>query len=116
MPPELICATCHGVAPADTLHWRCACGGLFDLRLKATFPRKAIRNRPPSLWRYREALPLHTECEMVTLGEPVTPLLSWPAIPGSHLKLEFLLPLFKTYAQEKKIISRLDRSQILCKP
>jgi threonine synthase len=92
MPPELICATCHGVAPTDTLHWRCACGGLFDLRLKATFPREAIRNRPPSLWRYREALPLSPESEMVTLGEPVTPLLPWAALPGSHLKLEFLLP------------------------
>ena len=92
MPPDLICATCHGVAPADTLHWRCTCGGLFDLRLKATFPREAIRNRPPSLWRYREALPLYPECEMVTLGEPITPLLPWPAIPGSQLKLEFLLP------------------------
>lgn len=92
MPAELICATCHGMAPADLLRWRCSCGGLYDLRLKAIFPREAIRNRPQSLWRYREALPLPPGGEVVTLGEPVTPLHPWPALPGSHLKLEFLLP------------------------
>jgi threonine synthase len=80
------------MAPADSLRWRCPCGGLYDVRFKAVFPREAIRNRPQSLWRYREALPLPAEGEAVTLGEPVTPLLPWAVLPGSHLKLEFLLP------------------------
>ncbi len=92
MPPELICATCHGVAPADVLRWRCLCGGLYDVQFKAIFPREAIHHRPPSLWRYREALPLSPECETVTLGELVTPLLPWAVLPGSYLKMEFLLP------------------------
>ena len=30
--------------------------------------------------------------EAVTLGEPLTPLIPWPILPGSHLKLEYLLP------------------------
>ena len=51
-----------------------------------------MRNRPQTLWRYREALPIPPTCDVVFLGEPLTPLLPWPALPGSHLKLEFLLP------------------------
>jgi len=88
----LLCAACRQAAPPETLRWRCPCGGLYDLVAPAAFPRDAIRSRPQSLWRYREALPLPPACEPVSLGEPVTPLLPWPAVPGCHLKLEFLLP------------------------
>jgi threonine synthase len=92
MPAEMLCATCQAVAAPDTLRWRCPCGGLYDLRATAIFPRDAIRARPQTLWRYREALPIPPASDVVTLGEPITPLLPWPALPGSHLKLEFLLP------------------------
>ncbi len=92
MPATLVCALCRRAAPLDTRHWRCACGGLYELSAVASFPRDAIRNRPQTLWRYREALPLPPTCDVVSLGEPVTPLLPWQALPGSHLKLEFLLP------------------------
>ncbi|MBI2116252.1 MAG: pyridoxal-phosphate dependent enzyme [candidate division NC10 bacterium] len=92
MPAEMVCATCQAAAPPDTLRWRCPCGGLYDLRATAAFPRDALRQRPQTLWRYREALPLPPGCDAVSLGEPITPLLPWPALPGSHLKLEFLLP------------------------
>jgi len=92
MPATMACAACHQVAPSDTLRWRCACGGLYDLETTATFPRSALRDRPQSLWRYREALPLAPGCEVVSLGEPVTPLFPWPGLPGAHLKLEFLFP------------------------
>ncbi|MFM7150881.1 MAG: threonine synthase, partial [Gemmataceae bacterium] len=33
-----------------------------------------FRDRPPSLWRYRELLPLPLDTEPVTLGEGMTPL------------------------------------------
>jgi threonine synthase len=92
MPTDLICGACHELAPAATLQWRCTCGGLYHLRTAATFPRTAIRKRPHTLWRYREALPLPEACDTVTLGESVTPLLPWPALPGCVLKLEFLSP------------------------
>ncbi|MBI4737239.1 MAG: pyridoxal-phosphate dependent enzyme [candidate division NC10 bacterium] len=92
MPAEIVCATCQAVAPPDTLRWRCPCGGLYDLRATTAFPRDALRERPQTLWRYREALPLPSGCDAVSLGEPITPLLPWSALPGSHLKLEFLLP------------------------
>ncbi len=92
MPAELVCSACRRAAPVDTREWRCRCGGLFDVRLRAAFPREALRKRPPGLWRYREGLPLPTDCEPITLGETVTPLLAWDRIPGARLKLEFLFP------------------------
>jgi threonine synthase len=41
-----------------------------------------IAQRPPSLWRYRELLPLPSDVEPVTLGEGMTPLLSCPRLGG----------------------------------
>ncbi len=46
-------------------------------------------NRPPSLWRYRELLPLPADAEPVTLGEGMTPLLPCPRL-GRELGLERL--------------------------
>ena len=92
MPAEILCTACRQIFPADTPRWRCMCGGLFDLRANVAFPEEALRRRQPGLWRYREALPLPETCKPVMLGETITPLLPWSAIPGSLLKLEFLFP------------------------
>jgi threonine synthase len=56
--------------------------------------RKAIRpndiaGRPPSLWRYRELLPLPFAVEPITLGEGMTPLLHCPRL-GREMGLERL--------------------------
>jgi threonine synthase len=42
-----------------------------------------IAKRPPSLWRYRELLPLPLDVEPVTLGEGMTPLLHCPRLGKS---------------------------------
>jgi threonine synthase len=48
----------------------------YDLtRVKNAVRPADFANRPPSLWRYRELLPLPLEEEPVTLGEGMTPLL-----------------------------------------
>src|SRR5579871_3704562 len=39
-----------------------------------------IAKRPPSLWRYRELLPLPSDSEPVSLGEGMTPLLECPRL------------------------------------
>src|SRR5439155_26143751 len=39
--------------------------------------------RPPSLWRYRELLPLPVDAAPVTLGEGMTPLLDCPRLAKS---------------------------------
>lgn len=56
--------------------------------------RSAVRpqdliGRPPSLWRYRELLPLPAGSEPVTLGEGMTPLLPCPRL-GAQLGLKHL--------------------------
>jgi threonine synthase len=59
----------------------------YDLRAIARRISPAtFRDRPPSLWRYRELLPLPTDEEPVTLGEGMTPLLPCPRL-GSQLGL-----------------------------
>ena len=49
-----------------------------------------FRDRPPSLWRYRELLPLPLDVEPVTLGEGMSPLLACPRL-GRELGLSNLL-------------------------
>jgi len=46
--------------------------------------RDALARRPPSLWRYRELLPVEDEADIVTLGEGLTPLLPAPRL-GARL-------------------------------
>jgi threonine synthase len=49
----------------------------------------ALAARPPTLWRYRELLPLPPEAEPVTLGETITPLVPCPRL-GAALGLRRL--------------------------
>jgi threonine synthase len=49
-----------------------------------------IARRDPSLWRYRELLPLPSDAEPVTLGEGMTPLLPCPRL-GQALGLRRLV-------------------------
>ena len=63
----------------------------YDLdRVRAAVTRADIAKRPPSLWRYRELLPLPFDEEPVTLGEGMTPLLPCPRL-GAELGLLRLL-------------------------
>jgi len=75
------CLAC-GSAAAAGAGWRCACGAPWAL---APFgrvpPRETLRDRPPGIWRYREALP--ADGTPVSLGEGGTPLV--PARDGRLL-------------------------------
>jgi threonine synthase len=63
----------------------------YDLdHVRAAVDPSVIARRPPSLWRYRELLPLPLEEEPVTLGEGMTPLLPCPRL-GQELGLSRLL-------------------------
>jgi threonine synthase len=71
----------------DPSHWRglCECGRplavRYDLAAIAPHFRPAdLLGRTPTLWRYREVLPLATERAPVTLGEGFTPLAEAPAL------------------------------------
>src|SRR5215212_3385678 len=58
-------------------------------KIKAAVTPADIAKRPPSLWRYRELLPLPLDVEPVTLGEGLTPLLHCPRL-GKQLGLSNL--------------------------
>jgi threonine synthase len=63
----------------------------YDLAAVAKAVKPAdIRDRPPTLWRYRELLPLPSEVDPVTLGEGMTPLLPCPRF-GEQLGLNNLV-------------------------
>jgi threonine synthase len=62
----------------------------YDLdRIRSAVSPAAFAERPPSLWRYRELLPLPADEEPVTLGEGMTPLLPCPRL-GRELGLSRL--------------------------
>ena len=60
-------------------HHLCACGApllaRYDLGAVRGWRRETLRDRPPTLWRYRELLPVFEGETPVTLGEGFTPLL-----------------------------------------
>src|SRR5437868_10920872 len=57
--------------------------------VRAAVTPEQIARRGPSLWRYRELLPLPFDAEPVTLGEGMTPLLPCPRL-GAALGLSRL--------------------------
>ena len=77
---HLECARTGVRYDADALHNLSAAGApllaRYDLeRAGRTLTRAALGARPPTMWRYREVMPIRTPAEIVSLGEGCTPLL-----------------------------------------
>ena len=74
-------------------HHLCSCGApllvRYDLEKARAWPRDSLKGRPPTMWRYRELMPLFDGEEPVTLGEGFTPLIHARAL-GARLGLERL--------------------------
>ena len=73
---QLVCTACGEGHPLLSPRWRCECGGLLDIEFEARFDQHLIAKRPPTLWRYREALPILDDGDIVSMGEGFTPLLA----------------------------------------
>jgi threonine synthase len=77
---HLECSVPCGAGPfrARERHHLCTCGmpllARYDLRAARSWTRDSLAGREPSLWRYREMLPLLDGERPVTLGEGFTPL------------------------------------------
>jgi threonine synthase len=77
---HLECARCAKQYEVGRVYNLCTCGSplwvRYDLqRLDAARWREQLVMRPPTLWRYREVLPVRNESCIVSLGEGCTPLL-----------------------------------------
>lgn len=71
----LVCSDCGKRRPSDIPHVVCDCGGLLDLDCTPAFDRGEIAARKPTMWRYREALPVKAGAE-ISFDEGFTPLLA----------------------------------------
>ena len=71
---QLICRDCKKTYAFHVPVWKCTCEGLLDIEFSPVFDLDRIRSRPPSLWRYREALPILRDENTISLGEGFTPL------------------------------------------
>jgi len=83
----LICKKCNLSYSPDLPRWRCDCGGVLDLEFQPSFDLKKIANRKPSMWRYREAIPIARDPNIVTLDEGFTPLLDI-VVGGRHVLIK----------------------------
>ncbi|RMG67638.1 MAG: pyridoxal-phosphate dependent enzyme, partial [Bacteroidetes bacterium] len=87
------CRATGATYPSSERRWRSDTGALLDLVFQPDFDPDRLAGRPATLWRYREALPLAADAQVVQLGEPVTPLADftldgWPV----QVKLDYLYP------------------------
>jgi threonine synthase len=73
-PVTLICRETGEVYDAAEPRWESDSGGLLDIEHTPILDVHDVAERSPSLWRYREALPLDDAVTPVSLGESVTPL------------------------------------------
>ena len=73
----LTCIKCNATYSSDDPLWRCRCGGLLDLRIEfePVFDLEKIKKRKPSMWRYREAIPIKDDAHIVSFDEGFTPLI-----------------------------------------
>lgn len=74
----LKCFSCPKIYDENTPRYKCDCGGFLYHEFERT-PRlepKELANRSQWWWRYREALPLHRDENIVTLNERPTSLRS----------------------------------------
>ncbi len=78
---NLECTNCGATYSAEELHTTCtACGKVlfarYDLEaVKRELKPDMLLQRPPTMWRWVELMPVRDQANIVTLGEGGTPLL-----------------------------------------
>ncbi|MBS3917630.1 MAG: threonine synthase [Deltaproteobacteria bacterium] len=71
---KFYCPECHRTYSVNATRWRCDCGSPLDLEFMPEFFTEKIVKRGPSLWRYREAIPIRKDQSILSMGEGLTPL------------------------------------------
>ena len=93
---HLECAATGERYPADQVHNLSRAGKpllvRYDLAaVRKALTREALASRPADLWRYRELLPVRRVEHIVSLGEPVTPILALPKLASKAGGRELLV-------------------------
>jgi len=92
---HLECSVPCGASALDPhqRHHLCACGApllaRYDLEGARRWTRDTLKDGPPTMWRYRELMPVFDHEEPVTLGEGFTPLVHARSL-GARLGLSRL--------------------------
>lgn len=71
---HLACTVCAETFGLNEPRWRCTCGGPLDISWQPEFDLGRIARRKPTMWRYREAIPIEGQ-DIVSFDEGLTPLL-----------------------------------------
>ena len=71
----LTCTQCGEKYADSDIRWQCQCKGVLNLEFEADFPKEKILSRKPTMWRYREAIPIQGEENVLSFDEGFTPLL-----------------------------------------
>ena len=84
------CKTIYSISP---LRYQCDCGSPLTLQKNTAFSYEWDTSTY-SLWRYRQALPIPSDTDIVTLGEGTTPLIPLDSTdtPNHLVKLDYLCP------------------------
>jgi threonine synthase len=88
-----LCSNCNRSYPVQPTIWRCECGSFLDLEFEPKFFIKKFSKRDATLWRYREAIPISQDENILSLGEGFTPLEEMD-FHGHRvlLKIDYLFP------------------------
>lgn len=91
---EYICDQCNTTYPIEGLRYKCDCGRPLQLtKTEHVFSIDRIPKDGSTLWRYCDALPISDEKSIISLGEGMTPLVSFDHPTHDHrLKLDFVCP------------------------
>jgi threonine synthase len=71
---RFFCSNCKRFYSLQPARWRCDCGSFLDLEFESKFPIQKFLKRPPTLWRYREAIPIRSDQSILSMNEGFTPL------------------------------------------
>lgn len=91
---SLKCSSCGATYTAFELHRLSACCQLPLLAvysLEEPLQKEILHNRPGTMWRYQELLPVLQKKNIVSLGEGFTPILPLTTLAGKHNFRELLL-------------------------
>ncbi|MFC1903437.1 threonine synthase [Chloroflexota bacterium] len=71
---QLICRRCRTTYSLDAPRWKCDCGSILDIEFEPVFDLEKIKQRKPTMWRYREAIPIRDDASIVSFDEGFTSL------------------------------------------